>query len=129
MFRINFVSKFTDEKLSRYETPIGPSLAKPNREITIKQMLKLHMQGQPLPACGLDVYYDDSPSLDNFTLLDKKNFDLSDIDAVRKQLFAETSAIAKGIDFYKEFKENQKILEEDKAFQRRFRDYFTKKEE
>lgn len=129
MFRVNFLTMEKDEKLYRYETPIGPSLAKPNREITIKQMLKLHMQGQALPACGLDVYYDDAPSLDNFTILDKKNFDLSDIDAVRKQLFAETSAIAKGIDFYKEFKENQRILEEDKAFQRRFRDYFSKKEE
>lgn len=115
-----------DTQLSQGEKGIGLSLAVPNRELTIRDMLKLVQTGQPLPSCGLDVYFDDRPDFEKMTLLDKQYLDLSDIGELRKALFVEQENIIRGVDAYKSLQKQKEDILKSKSISEKFERYLER---
>lgn len=103
-----------------------PSLAKPNKEIGIKQMLKLHMAGEPLPACGTNLFYDKEPTLDK-SLMNQIDLDLTDLDKAREELFFRQQAIAQGVMNYEKALEDREAFEKTEKFRKRYEQYFERK--
>lgn len=108
------------------EKRIGLSLAIPNRELTIRDILKCVQSGQQIPPCGLDVYYDDTPELQQLTNIDKLDLDLTDIIQAREQYYYELRMMEKGADEYRNFKKNEDVVKEDKDLRQKFISWLDK---
>lgn len=108
------------------EKRLGLSLAVPNRELTIRDILKCVQSGQPIPPCGLDVYYDAQPEFEQLTHIDKLDIDLTDIAKAREQYYYELRMMEKGADEYRNFKRNEEIVKEDKDLRDKFNTWLTK---
>lgn len=115
-----------DTELSQGEVGIGLSLAVPNRELTIREMLKYVQTGQPLPSCGLDVYFDERPDFDKMTLLDKQYLDLTEISDLRRALFLEQEAIIRGVDAYKAMTKSKEELMKSQQISEKFERYLER---